>query len=123
MYLSVEEFIEKLKKPGLVVWGLRKDEATPSFLFEVENSLTYTNACLNDKRSCVEKELSQMADRQEVVVIEIHPLPWRVSERPNKTAIIDDFGYDGNSLHDISMIAVQDPEDANLIDVLYENFK
>lgn len=121
--MSVEEFIEKLKKPGLVVWGLRKDEVTPSFLFAVENSLAYTNVYLNEKRSHVEKELSQMADRQEVVVIEIHPLPWRVSERPNKTAIIDDFGYDGNSLRDISMIAVQDPEDANLIDVLYENFK
>ena len=61
-----------------------------------------------------------MADRQEVVVIEIHPLPWRVSERPHKTAIIDDFGYEGNSLRDISMISVQDSEDSKLIDVLYE---
>lgn len=36
MYLSVEEFKEKLKKPGLVVWGLRKDEATPSFCLQLK---------------------------------------------------------------------------------------
>ena len=60
------------------------------------------------------------ANRQDVVVIEIYPLPRRVSERPHKTAIIDDFGYDANSLRDISMIAVQDSEDSKLIDVLYE---
>jgi len=120
MYLTVSEFQEKIRDKSFVVWGLRKGENVPGFLSEVDNSFVYSNANLHMQRSLVEKELSDMANNMGITIIEIYPLSQRVSDRPHKTAIIDDFGYDGDSLERISIIAVQDAEDPDLIDVIYE---